>query len=675
MVAAGDINNSNYTVQADEDIVMNATNINNISTAASATIAAATPTKIEAGSMVSLNATNNITNLGATIKAGELVYLTAGNDIVNKALIDYKINGASATESEAINSNANNIRSTLISQGIIESAGNIVLVAGNDISNQGSKITSTGSTLLEATNGDINITTSILRDRTFESGGKKKNSWTRTSDTTTNLGSEITSGGDLFLTSGAGDINITGSKLTSSNNTEIVAANDVNISAAQNTTYNSFSSSKKGNSTFGSNSRSNSSSSSSTTQIESELTTTNNGDILITSGSGNADTIGSAGAKGSLGIVASNLATRDDDGNSSNNSSSGNINLIAKENLNILSALNSSYSESSSSKKGSSSLSTSKNITLDQTNVTSDLVSNGDINLVSGSNTTITASNLSGTNGSILVGKYTDPSDPTSITYNPAAALIIQSGQDLHYTLNESMKIKTDGTAVAVGIIAAVAVTAATGGAGLALVGAGAGGAVTGMQGKKGKTSTEETTSIIQVSSILNFTNDLTVQSASDVTITASKLTANNATILTGKFRDSLGVETVTNTDAQLNINSAFDTYKQTSTGERVKPNYVGIAVVAGASAYIGNSFMKAINPVTAAGPQVPMMVGGYLIPSSLAIAGGLGYTGYSGYSNNDPNHKSFMDPILNIRSKSSSSILRSAEVRTDLNFNNLTTE
>jgi hypothetical protein len=64
----------------------------------------------------------------------------------------------------------------------------------------------------------------------------------------------------------------------------------------------------------------------------------------------------------------------------------------------------------------------------------------------------IQISNLSGTNGSILVGKYTDPSDPASITYNPAAALIIQSGQDLHYTLNESMKIKTDGTAVAVGI-------------------------------------------------------------------------------------------------------------------------------------------------------------------------------------------------------------------------------
>ena len=203
MTAAGDINNSNYTIQADEDIVMNATNINNISTATTAAIAAATPTKIEAGSMVSLNAKKdsngnggNITNLGATIKGGDLVYLTAENNITNKALIDYKINGSSvnpsftgdaasyltslsSTEDLITASSANNIRSTLVSQGVIESGGNIVLVAANDINNQGSKITSSGSTLLEATNGDVNITTSILRDRTVERGGSRKKNWER----------------------------------------------------------------------------------------------------------------------------------------------------------------------------------------------------------------------------------------------------------------------------------------------------------------------------------------------------------------------------------------------------------------------------------------------------------------------------------------------------------------
>ena len=79
-----------------------------------------------------------------------------------------------------------------------------------------------------------------------------------------------------------------------------------------------------------------------------------------------------------------------------------------------------------------------------------------------------------------------------------------------------------------------------------------------------------ETTQITQVSSVLNFANDLNIQSASDATITASKLSADTGTILTGKFRDGFGTETITNTDAKLNINSAFDTYKHTVDVEKV---------------------------------------------------------------------------------------------------------
>ena len=257
MNAAKDINYSNYTVQADDDIVMNATNINNISTATSAAAASANPTKIDAGNMVSLNATNDITNLGATIKGGDLVYLTAGNDITNKALIDYRIDGVSATESEVVNSNANNIRSTLVAQGIIESAGNIILVANNDINNQGSKITSAGSALLEATNGDINITTSILRDRTVSSGGsRKKNGGERTLDNTINLQSEITSGADLFLTSG-NDITLEAAKLRAgtdssspSSTLNISAGNNLLITTATDSAYKSESIKKNGTFTF-----------------------------------------------------------------------------------------------------------------------------------------------------------------------------------------------------------------------------------------------------------------------------------------------------------------------------------------------------------------------------------------------------------------------------------------
>jgi len=42
---------------------------------------------------------------------------------------------------------------------------------------------------------------------------------------------------------------------------------------------------------------------------------------------------------------------------------------------------------------------------------------------------------------------------------------------------------------------------------------------------------------------------------------------------------------------------------------------------------------------------------------------------------NESPNQKSFMDPIVNIRSKDSSSSYKQTEIKTDLHFNNLTTQ
>ena len=232
MTAANDINNSNYTIKAGNNVVMDATNINNIHTS---TGNGGAETRIEAGNMASLNASNNITNIGGTIRGGNLLYMTAGGDITNKALVDYRINGQSATEADALSSNANRITSSLISQGSLESGGNLVLVAGNNLNNIGSKITATGSAYMEATNGDINITTSVLRDREVTSGGKKRNSWTKTVDNTTNVASEISVGGDLETLSGkatsiiGSKVNVTGD-LTANVGTNLIIANAVNSS-------------------------------------------------------------------------------------------------------------------------------------------------------------------------------------------------------------------------------------------------------------------------------------------------------------------------------------------------------------------------------------------------------------------------------------------------------------
>ena len=139
----------------------------------------------------------NIINIGSSIKAGNNLTLVAGNNITNKALVDYKINGTNysngnnlndsglsqitinqtntkrignglkgiqttttqvntTVEDLVMNSNANNIKSTLLSQGNIESGGNLVMVAGNNINNIASNIKAGGSALLQATDGNIN---------------------------------------------------------------------------------------------------------------------------------------------------------------------------------------------------------------------------------------------------------------------------------------------------------------------------------------------------------------------------------------------------------------------------------------------------------------------------------------------------------------------------------------
>lgn len=420
MDAANDINNTNYTINASDNVVMTATNINNIHKDNAYSYAAgakANETRIEAGNIVSLDASNDINNIGATIKAGSLVYLTAGNDINNKALVLYNINGSvfnadgsNITESQALASNADYITSALVSKGNIESGGDIVLMAGNDINNKGSNITAADNAYLEATNGNINVTTALLRDRTLTRWGSKKKGGVNISDNTSNIGSNISSNsGNLeLLASGTtpsssfkdqfGNINITGSSLTSFDNLTLTAKNDINITSTQDSTY-SFSAGRAGRG------KSYLNQSNSTTQIGSELSTTNNGNITIRSGVGNTDIVGSDNAFGSIAIIASKLTTKDDDGDGDNNVGSGNITIAAKEDLLIASGLNSSYYESSSSKKGSTVFKNSISIDQSLINVKSELTANGDISTSSGTDTNLIGVKLNANNATINAGR------------------------------------------------------------------------------------------------------------------------------------------------------------------------------------------------------------------------------------------------------------------------------
>ena len=552
MDAVGDINNSNYTIRASENVVMSATNVNNIHADAgyNAGIATTNETRIEAGNIVSIDASNDINNVGATIKAGSLVYLTAGNDINNLALVNYKINGSvvngdgsAITESQALASNAKNIRSDLVAKGNIESGGNVVLVAGNDINNKGSDVTAVGSAYLEATNGNVNVTTAALRDRTVSSWGSKKKGGTSTTDNTTNVGSTISSGGNLELVASGsspallalpseiGNINVIGSDLTSADNMTLSAKNDVNIESAQNTSY-SFSAGRTGRG------KSFLNSASSTTQIGSNLTTTNNGNISITSGIGNTDIVGSENAKGSIAIVASKLTTTDIDSDASNNIGSGNVVLDAKENLTISSAINSKYSESFSSKKGMTIKKSSTQIDGTTTNVKSEITATGNVATSSGDDTNIIASNLSGLgSGSITSGGETN----------------IFNGVDTvtHYS-NSSKERK--------GVLSQLPVVEQA----FQVIDVLIGGLLNGITGgnynangvvgnSKDRIDTHSTSEKI-VSSNLNFTNDLTITSDSDLSIRSSNIKTTAGDIdLTSNFGNvSITAATAKNTSERI---------------------------------------------------------------------------------------------------------------------------
>ena len=529
MTASQDINNSNYTIKASDNVVMSAGNdINNIHTTANNN-----ETRIEAGNIVSLDAGHDINNVGATIKGGSLVYLTAGNDINNKALVNYTINGSSTnsdgstiTESQALASNARYIGSNLVSQGSIESSGNLVMVAANDINIKGSNVNSTGGSYVEATNGNINVTTAALRDKTFAEGGKRKKHWVSITDNVTNIESNVTSGGTLDLVASGitaavsalpseiGNINITGSKLTSADNLTLTAKNDINITSAQDTTY-SYGAGRTGKG------KSYSRQSNSTTQVESELATTNNGDISITSGAGNTDTVGSANANGSIALIASKLTTKDADSDASNNTGTGSIVLTAKEDLTISSALNTKYSESHSSKKGLTVKKSSTEINSSSTNVSSELNATGDITTNSGNDTNIIASNLSGSgSGSITSGGNTN----------------IFNGVDTSYSYSESTKTRTGLLRQLPVYGEVISVLSTVYSPYLSLANGLTGGnlekieQVGGINYSKSNLGNSSTTEKL-VASNLDFSNNLTIGSSADLTVKASNLKTNSGDI------------------------------------------------------------------------------------------------------------------------------------------------
>jgi filamentous hemagglutinin len=203
--AGADLVNSGSIISAGA-ITMNLKSLTN----SSASLNLDSKAQIKSGANLNITALNNIKNLGAKISATNNLNLTstAGN-ITNSSLIE-------TNDQTLLNSNSDSYQrrtgddaprttgntSTLLGASITStqaqtaeiSGGNITINAANDFTNLAANITSTGNTSITA-GDDININTLQLRNRTESSWGSKKKGGYSITDNTTNVGSEIVSGG------------------------------------------------------------------------------------------------------------------------------------------------------------------------------------------------------------------------------------------------------------------------------------------------------------------------------------------------------------------------------------------------------------------------------------------------------------------------------------------------
>ena len=237
------------TIMAMGDLQLNSDSLSNSGSIVGNNVAISTTNDITNNNFSDIIATNGLnltSNSGSIInfsklKAGGAVSLTAANNITNTSTV--KTNAANLLDSDNLAyisngsaaSNSGNISSTLIETSLIE-AGNFTANAGNDFSNYGADITTSGDLNITA-GDDIRIETVQLRDRS-ELRAKK---YTKITDTTTNISSNITSaGGITLITNGTGTDNEAGTSglgvgssiLVSGSN--VSAVNDLNLSANNN---------------------------------------------------------------------------------------------------------------------------------------------------------------------------------------------------------------------------------------------------------------------------------------------------------------------------------------------------------------------------------------------------------------------------------------------------------
>jgi filamentous hemagglutinin len=252
--ATNDITNTGK-IKAGRDISLISTSgsINNLATVNRSTSGAniyqnlVTQGDITSGRNTTLNAAQDINNVGSKITAGGNATLTAGNDINVVTDVLHNHSEQHGKHSSSVDDTVENVQST------ITSGGNTTATAGNDINILGSKIEAKGDVGLTAGN-DIIIANQTNEESHKSNSTKKtlKSTVTHTKETfdTQNVASEITAGGNFTSASG-GNTAVIGSEITTKNGDITMTADKQIVIANATETHYSYEKNDKEASMFG----------------------------------------------------------------------------------------------------------------------------------------------------------------------------------------------------------------------------------------------------------------------------------------------------------------------------------------------------------------------------------------------------------------------------------------
>ncbi|ODV12552.1 MAG: hypothetical protein ABT20_03700 [Rubrivivax sp. SCN 70-15] len=191
---------------------------------------------IVASESLTLNAAKDINVNGGTVSAGKDLVLNAGNAIDIGTVTTIEASASKTKQGRTTTTSASTSTTNIGSN--LSAGGNLVLKSGGSTTITGSNVNAAGDAAIVA-GGAVTIAaaTDTSSSKTTEkySGVFQKRTTTTTVDTATNVGSNVTTGGSLYVKSG-GDTNITGGSQikaggdvvvdTSGNNLNILAGND-----------------------------------------------------------------------------------------------------------------------------------------------------------------------------------------------------------------------------------------------------------------------------------------------------------------------------------------------------------------------------------------------------------------------------------------------------------------